>query len=168
MLLALFALVLVGCVALIPLGLPGTWLMLVAALALNALVPGAGPVGTGALVGAALVALVGEVLEFGASKRYTERYGGSRRAGWGAIVGGFAGALVGVPVPVVGSVVGAFVGAFAGAYLAERSRVAADGRVGHAPAARVATGALVGRAAGVAIKTGCGVAIAAWLLAAAR
>jgi hypothetical protein len=165
-LLTLFALVLVGCVALIPLGLPGTWLMLGAALAANAL-PGPRLVGVATLIGVAVVAVVGEVLEFGIAKRYTERYGGSPRAGWGAIAGGLVGAVVGVPVPIVGSVIGAFVGAFAGAYLAERSRATAEGRVTHGPAARAATGALVGRAVAAALKTACGVVIAAWLLAAA-
>ncbi len=158
MLTALLAVVLAGCVLLVPLGLPGTWLMLVAALGYNAL-PGPAAVGTGALVAAAAVAVLGEVLEFGVAARYTTRYGGSRRAGWGAILGGVAGAIVGVPVPVVGSVVGAFVGAFAGAYVAERSR-----RAEHGAATRVATGALLGRAAAAALKTGCAVVIAAVLL----
>ena len=159
--LALFAAALLGCLALIPLGLPGIWLMLAAALALNAL-PGPAPIGTAALVGAVLLAVVAEVLEFTVAARYTTRYGGSRRAGWGAILGGLAGAVVGVPVPVVGSVIGAFVGAFAGAYVAERTR-----RAEHGAATRVATGALIGRAAAAALKTACGLAIAALLLAAA-
>ena len=159
--LVLFAAVLLGCLLLIPLGLPGTWLMLAAALGYNAL-PGPAAVGTGTLVGATLLAAAAEVLEFTVGVRYTRRYGGSRRAGWGAILGGFAGAVVGVPVPVVGSVLGAFVGAFAGAYLAERTR-----RSAHAAAQRAATGALLGRAVAAALKTACGLAVAAWLVAAA-
>jgi hypothetical protein len=161
MTLALFAAVLLGCLLLIPLGLPGLWLMLVAALGLNAL-PGPAPIGLWTLAGAALLGVGAEVLEFTVAARYTTRYGGSRRAGWGAILGGLVGAVVGVPVPVVGSVVGAFVGAFLGAYLAERSR-----REAHGPAARVATGALIGRAVAAALKTAFGLAIAAWLFAAA-
>jgi len=162
MLVVLLAAVLLGCLALIPLGLPGLWLMLAAALGYNALVAGPGPIGWVTLGGAILIAVVAEVLEFTVAARYTTRYGGSRRAGWGAILGGVAGAVVGVPVPVVGSVIGAFVGAFAGAYLAERSR-----RAEHGAATRVATGALVGRAAAAALKTACGLAMAAWLVAAA-
>lgn len=162
MALLLLAAVLLACLALIPLGLPGLWLMLAAALGFNVLLPGPGPIGTITLVGTALVAVVAEVLEFVVGARYTTRYGGSRRAAWGAILGGIAGAVVGVPVPVIGSVIGAFVGAFAGAYLAERSR-----RTEHGVATRVATGALVGRAAAAALKTAGGVVIAAWLLAAA-
>src|SRR5690349_8399186 len=90
--LLLLALVLLACVALIPLGLPGTWIMLAAALGYNFL-PGQGQVGTGWLTAGLALALVAEVLEFTVAARYTTRYGGSRRAGWGAILGGFAGAI---------------------------------------------------------------------------
>jgi hypothetical protein len=161
MALLLLAVALLGCIALIPLGLPGLWVMLGVALGFNALSASAG-IGLGTLLGATALAVVAEVLEFTVAARYTTRYGGSRRAGWGAILGGIVGAVVGVPVPVVGSVVGAFVGAFAGAYVAERSR-----RSDASTATRVATGALVGRAVAAAIKTAFGLAIAAWLLLAA-
>ena len=161
--LLLLALVLLACVALIPLGLPGTWIMLAAALGYDALAGTAGArIGFGWLVVGLVLALVAEVLEFTVAARYTTRYGGSRRAGWGAILGGFAGAIVGVPVPIVGSVIGAFVGAFVGAYIAERTR-----RSEHSAATRVATGALLGRAAAAAIKTAFGLAIATLLIFAA-
>ena len=42
--LLLLALVLVACIALIPLGLPGIWIMLAAGFAYDALVPGADPI----------------------------------------------------------------------------------------------------------------------------
>src|SRR5207245_4852762 len=85
----------------------------------------------------------------------TERYGGSRRSGWGALIGGIAGAMVGVPVPTLGSVIGAFVGAFAGAAVFEYS-------VSRAPtvAVRAGWGAVLGRAAGAAAKIALGVVIA--------
>ncbi len=166
MLLLLFALVLLGAVALIPLGLPGTWLMIAAAFGYNALAastPGAGRVATASLIGTCALALAAEVLEFVVGARAAKRYGGSRRAGWGAMLGALAGAVAGVPVPVVGSVVGALAGAFAGAFVAEMTL-----RRGAGTAARVATGALVGRALAAAVKTGVGVVIAVWLLFAAR
>lgn len=161
MLLFLFAVVLLLSVLLIPLGLPGTWLMLIAALVVR-IVGGADRISTGTLIAVALFALMGEALEFAVGVRYTRRYGGSRRAGWGAVAGGVLGALFGVPVPVLGSVIGAFLGAFVGAYLAERTR-----KSDHGIATRVATGALIGRAVGSAIKTAFGLTIAAWLLVAA-
>ena len=166
MLLFLFALVLLAAAALIPLGLPGTWLMIAAAFGFNALAastPGAGRIATAALIGSCVLALTAEVLEFVVSARAATRYGGSRRAGWGAMLGGVAGAVAGVPVPVVGSVLGALAGAFAGAFVAELTH-----RRDAGAATRVATGAVVGRAAAAAVKTGVGVVIAVWLLVAAR
>jgi len=77
--LVLLAAVLLACLALIPLGLPGLWLMLAAALGFNALLPGPGPIGAVALVGTVLIAAAAEVLEFVVGARYTTRYGGSRR-----------------------------------------------------------------------------------------
>src|SRR6266536_3225266 len=65
---------------------------------------------------------LGEVVEAWVGIRFARRYGGSHRAGWGALVGGLVGAAVGVPVPVLGSVIGGFVGAFAGAALFEFAR----------------------------------------------
>ena len=161
----LFALVLLGAAALIPLGLPGTWLMLAAAFGYNALAPttpGAGHIGTGTIVAGFVLAVAAEALEFVVSTRAASRYGGSRRAGWGAMLGGLAGAVVGVPVPVVGSVLGAFVGSFAGAFAAELTYRRDVGAAG-----RVATGALVGQAVAAAVKTGFGLVIAVLLLVAA-
>ena len=152
--------VLVGALLLIPLGLPGTWVMVGAALVYNAAVRGS--IGTLTLVGTLVLALVGELLEFTLAARYTRRYGGSRRAGWGAILGGFAGAFVGVPVPVIGPVIGAFLGAFVGALIAELT-VRGD----HRAATRVATGALLGRVSAAAMKIALGMVMAVWIVLAA-
>lgn len=157
-----FAAVLFLCLFLIPIGLPGTWLMIGAAIGYDALVAG-DPIGWGTIVGTAVLATIAEVFEFTLATRYTRKYGGSRRAGWGAIFGGIAGAIVGVPVPVIGSIIGAFVGSFAGALIAEYTRKEATAGT----ATRVATGALIGRVVAAGMKTGIGVMIAAWLVAAA-
>src|SRR5687768_15502665 len=108
--LLLLAIVLFAALLLIPLGLPGTWVMIAAAMGYGYLA-GAG-IGFPTLLLAFALAVVGEVVEFTLAARYTRKYGGSRRAGWGAIVGGIIGAIVGVPVPIIGSVIGAFAGAF--------------------------------------------------------
>lgn len=143
---------------LVLLGLPGLWLMIGVALLYNWLVA---PVfGLASLILVGVLALVAEVLEFTLSARYTKRYGGSPRAGWGAILGGFVGAFVGLPIPVVGSVIGAFVGAFVGALLLEISRAEAT----RGSATRVAWGALIGRVVAAGAKTGIGCAIAAILI----
>jgi uncharacterized protein len=144
----------------IPFGLPGLWIMVGAALAYQLLRPGT--IGMVTLVATALLALVAEVLEFTLAGRYARKYGGSRRAGWGAIIGSIVGAIVGVPIPILGSIVGGFVGAFVGAFIAERSR-----GTELAGSSRVATGALVGRVVAAAMKTGIGVVIAVWVFAAA-
>lgn len=136
--------------------------MLGAALLHWVLVP-TGGIGLWTMAGAGVLVVVAEVLEFTISARYTRKYGGSRRASWGAVIGGLVGAVVGIPVPVVGSLIGAFAGAFLGALVAELS--VARGERG-APV-RVATGALVGRVVAAAAKVGIGVVVAVLVMAAA-
>jgi uncharacterized protein len=158
--LLLLAVVLLLSFIMIPFGLPGLWVMVGAALAYQLLVPGT--VGTTTVVATAVLALLAEVLEFSLAGRYARKYGGSRRASWGAIIGGIVGAIIGVPIPILGSIIGGFVGAFAGAFIAERSR-----GTEMAGASRVATGALIGRVVAAAMKTAIGVGIAVWVFFAA-
>ena len=158
-LLALAALLVLSFV-MIPFGLPGLWIMVGSALAYQLLIPGT--IGTATIVGTTALAVVAEVLEFTLAGRYARKYGGSSRAGWGAIIGSIIGAIVGVPIPIVGSIVGGFVGAFVGAFVAERS-VGATAR----GSTRVATGALIGRVVAAAMKTAIGVVIAVWVFVAA-
>jgi uncharacterized protein YqgC (DUF456 family) len=150
--LLLLAAGLIGLV-LIPLGLPGLWLILL------------GIIGYGWLTDfrtlsvwflglAILLAFLGEVLESWIGFRFAQRYGGSSRAGWGALVGGLIGAIVGVPVPIVGSVVGGFAGAFVGAAVFEYTRARQSG-----VAAKAGWGAVLGRAAAAAIKMAIGVVL---------
>jgi uncharacterized protein len=138
---------------LIPFGLPGLWVILL------------GIIGYGWLtdfrtlsvwfLGLAIaLAFLGEVLESWIGFRFARRYGGSSRAGWGALVGGLIGAIVGVPVPIVGSVVGGFVGAFVGAAVFEYTRARQSG-----VAAKAGWGAVLGRAAAAAIKMAIGVVL---------
>lgn len=159
-LLLLLAAVVAG-LLMIPLGLPGIWLMLLAGVAHHFLVspPTIGWLTIGVLVALALLV---EWLEFAVSGRYTRKYGGSRRASWGAIAGGLVGAFVGIPIPFVGSVAGAFAGAFAGALLGEYSV-----ERNHGNATRAAKGALIGRAVATALKSVAGCVIGGWLLVAA-
>lgn len=141
----------------IPLGLPGTWVMIAAAVGYSILLPGT--IGTFTLIGTTAIAVVAEVFEFTLSGKYTRKHGGSRRAGWGAIIGGTVGAFAGVPVPLLGPIIGGFAGAFIGALLAEYSRGS-----GVQASTRVATGALVGRAVAAALKVAAGFVIAVWLM----
>jgi uncharacterized protein YqgC (DUF456 family) len=152
--LAILAAVLLISLFLVPLGLPGLWVMIAAALTFNWFVPAS--IGWLAIGAAVVCAVIAEVLEFTLSTRYTAKYGGSPRAGWGALLGGIAGAMVGVPVPIIGSIIGAFAGAFAGALIMEYTRKEATG----ATATRVATGALIGRVAAAAAKSALGLVVA--------
>ena len=139
---------------LVPLGLPGLWVMV------------AGVVGYGWLtdfrsVGVATMAVVlglaflGEIIEAWLGFRFARTFGGSRRSAWGALAGGIVGAGLGVPIPIVGSVIGAFLGSFAGAALFEYS-------LSRTPetAVRAGWGAVVGRATAAAAKIALGVVIA--------
>lgn len=160
--LLLLAAVIVLSLILIVFGLPGLWVMIAAAVCFKILVPGH-PIGWFTVAAITFLAVCAEVFEFTLTGRYARKYGGSRRAGWGAIIGGFIGMMVGIPVPIIGSVIGAFAGSFAGAFIAELS----GGQSGTAGATRVATGALVGRVVATALKIGIGCAMAAWILVAA-
>jgi uncharacterized protein YqgC (DUF456 family) len=149
----LIAIVLVQLLALcmIPLGLPGTWLQ-VLAVGIVTWRMDRPILGFAIAIG---LAVVGEIAETLSGQWGTRRFGGSRKAAWGALLGGFAGLFVGTPIPVVGSLVMSFVGTFVGAIAGEMWE-----RGGIAPELRVGMGALVGRAAGIAFKLGMAFAIA--------
>ena len=134
----------------IPLGLPGVWIMVLLLLAGTF---------TGALswtiwlflVGLALVAEVGE---FWILKRMGDRYGASRWAFWGAILGGLVGVIVGTPVPVIGSLVAGFLGTFIGAGLVTLWESRSIGE-----ASRVGVGVLLARTLAIGLKIGVGVVV---------
>jgi uncharacterized protein YqgC (DUF456 family) len=136
---------------LVPLGLPGLWLQIAAAVGLV----GLGAIGWEWAVGFGALAIFGETIEFLSGRWGARRFGGSPRAAWGAFLGGIVGAVVGgVPVPIIGAVVASFIGTFAGALLGEMS---AQRHL--APNLRVGLGAVLGRVIGVGVKLWCGVMI---------
>jgi uncharacterized protein len=157
----ILAAVLLLSLIMIPFGMPGTLVMFAAALCYKLLVP-TGGIGWASVVVVGILMLIAEGLEWTLSARFARKYGGSRRAGWGAIIGGMIGAFMGVPIPVVGSIVGAFAGAFVGALVFEYSRGSGGGT-----ATRVAWGALIGRVTAAAVKIAIGLVMAVWLLFAA-
>src|SRR6266700_288766 len=130
--------------ALVALGLPGLWLICAVVLGFG-LLTGFHSIGFVTIGIMVALALLGELLELWLGFGLARRYGGSPRAGWGALLGGLVGAVVGVPVPVVGSVIGGFVGSFAGAALFEYSRSWTT-----TTAVRAGWGAVLGRAAAAA------------------
>lgn len=159
----ILAFVFLLCLILIPLGLPGLWVMIGAAIIYNGLASDI-PISWATIVLAIVLAAIAELLEFTLAGRYVRKFGGTRLGARWAIIGGIVGAILGVslPVPVVGSVIGAFAGSFAGAIFGELRAGSA-----HGPATRAATGALLGRLVATALKMGIGTAIAAILFLAA-
>jgi uncharacterized protein YqgC (DUF456 family) len=134
----------------IPLGLPGLWIM-VGVLALGAVYKAVGLITIAAVV---VIAGIAELLEFFFVKRLNERYGGSRKAFWGAIIGGIIGVFVGLPVPILGSVVAAFIGSFIGSAVVTLAETR-DLRAAH----RVGWGVVLGRALAAVVKVFAGMVI---------
>jgi uncharacterized protein YqgC (DUF456 family) len=136
---------------LIPLGLPGLWVIVLGIVGYGWLTDFQTMSATFLVVMIGL-AILAEAFEAWIGFRYAQRYGGSSRAGWGALVGGLVGAIVGVPVPIIGSVIGGFVGAFVGAALFEYTNARRSG-----VAARAGWGAVLGRAVAAAGKMAVGI-----------
>jgi len=157
----LLTLVLIGSMVLIVLGLPGLWIMIASAITYNVVVPGR-PISWLSVFGICILGLVAEVLDFTLAGKYARKYGGSRKAAWGAIIGGMIGAFIGVPVPIVGPVIGALIGSFVGALVGEVRHSGDRGA-----ATKVATGALIGRVFGTVIKIALGFTVAIWIFIAA-
>lgn len=143
----------VACLLLIPLGIPGAWIML-GLLFVGAL---ADHVSWWALLGMVLVGGIAEIAEFFIVRAANLRYGGSSLAFWGAVLGGFVGILVGLPIPLAGSLAAGLLGTFLGAGVAtyyETRRVDASARIGW--------GTLLGRVLAAVVKTGAGLVILVW------
>ncbi|MFO7894100.1 MAG: DUF456 family protein [Longimicrobiales bacterium] len=147
-------------ILLIPIGLPGLWIM----VALVGVGVWLGEVAGWVLMASVALAAVAELAEWLIVRNMNVRYGGSSRAFWGAIGGGLVGVLIGAPIPVVGSIVAGFLGSFLGAALVTyRELEDLDA------ARRVGWGVLLARVFGVALKVGVAVVIlvlggAAWVV----
>ncbi|MEX2316882.1 MAG: DUF456 domain-containing protein [Pirellulales bacterium] len=152
--------------------MPGNWIVVGLAALFAWLLPAGEDGGRGMSWTAVLyllaLAVLGEIVEFGAGAAGAAKQGASRRSVAlsivGAMVGSFAGLAFGSPIPVLGSLVGAVLGgaagAFVGAYVGEAWK-------GRAEDDRIAAGrgAFVGRLWGTAGKLAVGaimVVIVAW------
>jgi uncharacterized protein len=149
----LFFLAQVVGLVIIPLGLPGTFVQVAAALVLTLLSGGQLLGWTWVLVFLGFAA-VGEAIEFFAGRWGARKFGGSRRAGWGALIGGLVGAFVGMPVPIIGSIIASFLGTFLGAWAGQVSEQRQQSAAVH-----VGIGAVIGRAIGVTFKVFLGLLI---------
>ncbi len=141
MLLALFT---------VPIGIPGVWIM----VGLAALLALGGSVSWTTWFVLALVAGVAELAEFVVLSKVGKRFGGSRKAFWGALAGGFAGLFIGTPIPVIGSVLMAFLGSFVGAAIVTFFEGRSVGDAG-----RVGAGILLARVLAVGLKIAAGMLV---------
>lgn len=151
------------CVLLVVAALPGTWILIAAAIVIDLidrlwLAPG-DPLTFHPLTILACIAVAafGELLEFLLSAAGAKRFGASGRGMLGSVVGGVLGALVGSLVfPIVGTIIGAAVGTAAGAVVGELS----TGERALKETAMPATGAVLGRLLGTLAKLP--IALAVW------
>lgn len=127
--------------------LPGTWLILAAAIIYDWCYDWA-KLGFVVLSILAGLAVLGEIVEFAAAYVFAGKAGGSRRAAWGGVIGGLVGMFVfTLPVPVLGTIAGGVIGCFLGAILGEMTKRGPLGRSG-----RIGASAALGHIAGMAAK----------------
>ena len=146
--------------ALVLVGLPGNWLMILSVLLFAWWQSDVQIFSTVTLVGLCGLGLAGELFEFAAGTVGSKKAGGKIWGSVGAICGGITGAIAGtflIPVPVIGSLTGACAGAFLGASLLELG----SGRKMDA-SLKSGAGAGVGQLTGILTKLMIGVLI--WLI----
>jgi uncharacterized protein YqgC (DUF456 family) len=152
---AILCLVALAGILLAAMQLPGTWLVLAAAIGFDAY-HGWQAMGWKWLLGLGAAALTAEVIETGASYVIARKGGASRRAGICAVIGGLAGmVLLSLPIPIIGTILGGMFGCFLGALAGELSLqkdLAAGTRVGIL--------ATIGRLVGMMAKTSAALVIA--------
>ena len=147
----LWALLLLVASLLVYLGLGGNFVLLGLAL-VHGLVTGFDPIGWQLLVVLAVLATVGELIEFVLGNFSVLKKGASGLGTFGGFAGGLLGAVVGNGVvPLVGAVLGSFVGAFGGCVAGEwwRQRQLE-------PSLRVGTHAFIGRLIAILTKHALG------------
>lgn len=103
---------------LIPLGMPGTWIMPVIAL-IYKILPLPIQISWKIILILTGIAVLGEVLEYYIGAKSASAAGATKYGVLGAFIGGIIGAIVGVPIFLIGSLIGLFIGAFLGAFIVE-------------------------------------------------
>jgi len=157
---AFFRVVLAVCVLLNLVTLPGNWAMVALVIVWELFYPGSA-LGVTFFVLFIGLALLGELVEFGAQIYGSKKYGSSKTSTVAGVIGAIAGAIAGAPFMFgVGTIFGALFGAWGGCYLAERLILKQPSDL----AFRAAQGAMVGKFFGMVIKFGIGMAML-WLTA---
>ncbi len=130
------------------LSISGTWLVLAAAGILAYVLESPFP-GLWTIIVFAFISVAVEVCEFAAGWLGITKRGGSKLAGFMALVGGFIGMGLGslIPIPILGSLIGMLAGSFGLAFLVEKERLKKDRK-----AADIAWGAVTSRIAVILLK----------------
>lgn len=145
---------------LVPLGFPGTWLIVLSALVYSLASDFNSHSSDWVVVLiAGGLALMGELLEFGIGVVGSKKLNVSNGAILASIVGGILGAVIGVPVFLLGPLIGLLIGVFAGA-LAYEWYVQKDVRL----ALKSALGAFFSRVTALFVKTVLALGMVVYLL----
>jgi len=105
---------------LVPLGLPGTWLMVVVAFVYSMLTDfQTGQNDIWVLVVIVALAILAELFEFGIGVIGSKKLKVSNKAIISSLIGGFIGAILGFPIILIGSLIGLLIGVFVGAFIYE-------------------------------------------------
>jgi len=140
--------------------LPGNWLILISTCLFAWWRWGDGVFSIYTLIAIALLAVLGELLEFAGGMHGAKKAGASWRGSIAALAGAIMGAILGtflIPIPFMGTLLGACGGAGLGAWAVEFS----SGRKMH-DSVRCAVGAGFGELLGITGKLAVGVLI--WLI----
>lgn len=153
------------CVLLLLAGLPGTWLLIATAVAIDCIdwvwLDPASPLTFHPLtiMLCAILAGIGELLEFLLSAAGAKRFGASARGMWGSVIGGMLGAVVGsLMLPIIGTILGAALGTATGAIIGELSTAKRT----FGETVKPAIGAVIGRILGTLAKLP--IALTVWVV----
>ncbi len=150
-----------GGLALSALSISGTWLVGLAALLAAALTGANAFPDWPTLAGMFAVCAAVDVVEWMAASHGVRRRGGSRAAGWMALIGSIGGAILGgMVVPILGSFVGMLLGSFALVFATEKHRLQTVDRAAH-----IATGAVLAGLSMLLLKVVATAGLIVWLAA---
>ena len=161
----IFCILSFGCLALVLVSFPGTWIMILLAVGLEFLQRLWAPAGSDWMFPwwifliVVVIAALGEFLELIAGAFGAKKGGASKKGMLGALIGGVLGAIVGtfaIPIPLIGSLLGAIAGSAIGAIIGELN---AGSHVQLKDTVKPAAGAVIGRILGTLAKFPCAVVV---------
>lgn len=156
----LYLLGLMGGLILVPLGFPGTWVIVLCAFFYSIFTDfQAGRSDFWPLFFVILMAVVAELLEFGIGILASKRTKVSNGAIVASIIGGLFGTMIGLPIFIIGSFLGLLLGTFLGAFVYEIVQVKDFRR-----ALRVATASFFSRITAMFVKTMVALAMVIYVL----